>query len=164
MKHIFLTVSLALIMGVQGIYAQRIGINGDGSDPDPSAILDIKSGHAGLLIPRVELISAGDSETIENPANGLLVYVVAGAGLSPEGFYFNSGTPKSPVWIRLYTDTANEKVWRTLGNSGTLSGTHFLGTTDNQPLDFKTNNVLQFRMTTNGQLEFFEHRTFCVYR
>ncbi len=43
--------------------------------------------------------------------------------------------------------------WNITGNSGTNSGTNFIGTTDNQDLSFRVNNLLKLKLTTNGQLE-----------
>jgi hypothetical protein len=42
-------------------------------------------------------------------------------------------------------------LWTTTGNSNTVSGANFVGTADNQPLDFRVNNgrVLQLAPTTN---------------
>ena len=45
--------------------------------------------------------------------------------------------------------------WNTTGNSGTNPSTNFIGTTDNQSLVFKTNNVEQMRLSPNGRLIFF---------
>ena len=44
--------------------------------------------------------------------------------------------------------------WSTNGNSGTTNGTDFLGTTDAQDLDIRTNNIVHHRFTQQGQLEF----------
>ncbi len=44
--------------------------------------------------------------------------------------------------------------WLTSGNTGTNSTTDFLGTTDNQSLAIRTNNVTKLRLTTQGTLEF----------
>jgi len=52
-------------------YAQ-VGINTDASLPDPSAMLDIKSDTAGILIPRM---TAVQRDAINNPATGLMVFV-----------------------------------------------------------------------------------------
>jgi hypothetical protein len=43
-------------------------------------------------------------------------------------------------------------AWSLTGNAGTTAGTDFLGTTDAQPLVFKTNNVETARITANGDL------------
>jgi hypothetical protein len=40
----------------------------------------------------------------------------------------------------------NTTFWRTAGNAGTTPGTHFLGTTDNQPLELKVNNQRGLRL------------------
>jgi hypothetical protein len=45
-----------------------------------------------------------------------------------------------------------QDFWGLFGNSGTISDTHFIGTTDSQPLVFKTNNVEQLRLDTEGNL------------
>lgn len=42
--------------------------------------------------------------------------------------------------------------WRIKGNCGTNPSTHFLGTTDNQPLVFKTNKLERMRLLTNGNV------------
>lgn len=41
-------------------------------------------------------------------------------------------------------------AWLVNGNSGTTSGTNFLGTTDNQALNFRTNNVVTMRLDSLG--------------
>jgi hypothetical protein len=46
---------------------------------------------------------------------------------------------------------AHSQNWLTTGNSGTTSS-EFIGTTDNQPLIFKTNNTQVFNMTNDGKL------------
>ncbi len=51
--------------------AQRVGISNDNSQPDPSAILDIKSNSMGLLIPR---LTTAERTSIAGPAIGLTVF------------------------------------------------------------------------------------------
>ncbi|MBN1268467.1 MAG: hypothetical protein JXB04_02685 [Kiritimatiellae bacterium] len=43
-------------------------------------------------------------------------------------------------------DVAANTFWKTDGNTGTTPGTHFVGTTDNQPLDLRVNNTRAFRL------------------
>jgi hypothetical protein len=43
--------------------------------------------------------------------------------------------------------------WLLTGNSGTVSGTSFIGTTDAQDMDIRTNNVIRARITQKGQIE-----------
>ena len=64
-------VVLALLFATgSGAYAQ-MSISTDGSSPDNSAMLDLKSTSKGLLIPRM---TQPQIEAIENPANGLMVF------------------------------------------------------------------------------------------
>ncbi|MFH1118897.1 MAG: tail fiber domain-containing protein [Bacteroidota bacterium] len=55
----------------------------------------------------------------------------------------------------LYSKTSenNEPGWSLTGNTGTVNGVNFIGTIDNQPLDFRTNNLLHTRISTKGQIE-----------
>ena len=59
------------------LHAQSVGINSDGSLPDGSAILDVKSTTKGLLIPRMTVTQR---IAIAFPATGLLVYQTDGNG------------------------------------------------------------------------------------
>ncbi|HZO55658.1 MAG TPA: tail fiber domain-containing protein, partial [Bryobacteraceae bacterium] len=40
--------------------------------------------------------------------------------------------------------------WKTDGNAGTTAGTHFVGTTDNQPLEFHANGLRALRLEPNA--------------
>ena len=87
MKTTIFTTLLVLIS--LGSYAQ-VSINTDGSSPDGSAMLDVKSTDKGLLIPRMD---SAQRVAIATPATGLLVYQTDGT----DGFYFYNGTG----WISL---------------------------------------------------------------
>jgi hypothetical protein len=80
-------------------YAQNVGINADGSVPDNSAMLDIKSNVKGILIPRM---TQTERTAISLPATGLLVYQTDATA----GFYYNTSTPASPVWTLI-----GSEVW-----------------------------------------------------
>jgi hypothetical protein len=67
-KMLFL--SIILYFSLVKIFAQ-IAITPDGSAPDNSAMLDVKSTSKGLLIPRMTL---GQIQAITSPADGLQVY------------------------------------------------------------------------------------------
>ncbi len=90
MKITILTTVLVVILSL-GLSAQ-VGINADGSSPDGSAMLDVKSSDKGILIPRIELGSSltDVSFMASTPAEGLLVYN-SGANQS-KGFYFWNGS------------------------------------------------------------------------
>ncbi|MGD9700690.1 hypothetical protein [Acinetobacter sp.] len=53
----------------------QVGLNGDGSTPEPSAMLDVKSTSRGFLAPRM---TAEQKAAITSPATGLLVYQTDG--------------------------------------------------------------------------------------
>lgn len=119
------------------------------TNPDTSAALDIVNPTGGLLIPRVALTATTDTATINGiEAESLLVYNTAVVNDVTTGFYFWNGT----YWERLLSETNENENWRITGNTGTNSGTHFLGTQDNEALDVRTNNVLRTRFTTKGQI------------
>ena len=42
--------------------------------------------------------------------------------------------------------------WNITGNSGTNSSNNFIGTTDNQPLVLKSNNIESLRIKSNGNI------------
>ncbi len=92
-KAILLFVKLFIAI----ISYSQVGINTDGTNPDESAILDIKSTSLGLLIPRM---TETEKNAIALPATGLLVFQTNGA----IGFYYNKGTPVSPNWEILSAD------------------------------------------------------------
>src|SRR6187397_1404283 len=81
MKKILL-LPIVSILFFDSSFAQSVGINNDGSSPNPSAMLDVKHPNKGLLVPRVTLTGTGDVATIPSPATSLLVYNTAtnGAG------------------------------------------------------------------------------------
>ncbi|MFZ4523433.1 MAG: DUF1566 domain-containing protein [Bacteroidales bacterium] len=76
-------ISAALIMTFK-VYAQ-VSINSDATNPDNSAMLDIKSTESGLLIPRM---TETQRNSISSPAVGLMIYQMDGTS----GFYYYNGS------------------------------------------------------------------------
>ncbi len=87
MKITILTTVLVILS--LGLSAQ-VGINTDNTDPNASAMLDVKSTDKGMLIPRMD---STQREAIATPATGLLVYQTDGT----DGFYFFNGSS----WVSL---------------------------------------------------------------
>ncbi len=145
-----------LLIGItHDALCQNVGINTTGLAPNVSAMLDVESTNKGLLVPRITLLSNADATTIVTPATSLLIYNTATAGVVPNniepGYYYNSGTPASPLWQRLLSAVnTSSNAWLINGNSGTVSGTHFIGTTDNVPFNIKVNNMHSGHITSNG--------------
>ncbi len=154
-KHYLTIFSFVFLMSA---YVQaQVGIN----NTDPKASLDVTvvdplqpSAQDGLLIPRL------DSFPGTNPGadqQSMIIYLTTADGLNDPGFYFwdnNAGT--SGAWTALGDNNAiplNADFWQTEGNAGTTAA-NFLGTIDDQPLNFRTNDQEFMRLTTKGQLEF----------
>ncbi len=89
-KQLLCLVVVIILTGfiTTGLAAQNVAINTDGSDPDPSAMLDIKAENMGLLIPRVTEVNRPVT-----PATGLLIYQSDGVA----GFYYYDDTG----WIKI---------------------------------------------------------------
>jgi hypothetical protein len=137
-----LSVGILLLSSVI-VNAQNVGINATGAAPNGDAMLDISSTNKGLLVPRVNI---ADLTTITPVTGGattsLLVYNTnATTGL---GYYYWDGAD----WINMSGDD-----WKITGNGNTTSGTNFLGTTNAQALDFRTNNTIRFRVANGYQVQ-----------
>lgn len=120
----------ALVLFGLSAFAQNVGINADGSKPDPNAILDIKSGNKGLLIPRMDSLAR---KRIPD-TKGLLVF-----DISTDNFWYNTGRG----WECIPNDRDKNKggdAWLLKGNSNTKDTVNFLGTTNNVPLSIRVNN------------------------
>jgi len=102
MKKLVYSLALATILMVVNLkVVAQIGVNTDGSQPDSSAMLDVKAINKGFLPPRVSLTAINTAYPISNPAIGLLVYNTATNGAPPNdvtaGFYYWNGTR----WVRI---------------------------------------------------------------
>jgi|GEM_PF-1925326 len=95
MKTFYLFFALMLVSAIS--FAQNVGINADGSSPDGSAMLDVKSTNSGILIPRMTQAQRDD---ISSPATGLMVYQTNGT----PGFYYYNGS----AWTLIGTGSGSE--------------------------------------------------------
>ena len=69
-KHLLITALLAIFLSITFQLSAQVGINTDGSQPDPSAGLDVKFSNKGFLPPRMTHV---EMNAIPNPASGLIV-------------------------------------------------------------------------------------------
>ena len=122
MKNIIL-LSTLLTLWSSFLFSQAVSINTDNSDPDASAILDVKSTVKGMLVPRM---TTAQRTAIASPAAGLLVY-----DTDTKSFWHHQGTG----WINILS---NSTGWSLMGN--VASDSNFIGTTNNQSLLLKANN------------------------
>jgi hypothetical protein len=108
------TILAALLISASA-FAQNVAINSDGTAPDASAMLDVKSTSKGFLPPRM---TATQRTTIASPVEGLLVYQTDGT----KGLYQYNGT----AWSIL---TSSSPTYTT-GLNADLGGYVFFVTPD----------------------------------
>ena len=82
-------ITMTLVLTTSYLTNAQVGINTDGSNPDASAMMDIKSTSKGLLIPRM---TTTQRTNISSPAAGLLVF-----DTTTESFWFNTAAG----WLEL---------------------------------------------------------------
>jgi trimeric autotransporter adhesin len=90
MKTVYMCI--VMMMAIISPVLAQVAVNTDGSLPDASAMLDVKSASKGFLVPRMT-----DAERIGilSPAVGLLVYQTNGVN----GYYYYNGTS----WLLMST-------------------------------------------------------------
>jgi hypothetical protein len=141
-------ITLIILILISNYTFSQVGIG----TTTPNAILEIKASSQtapnntdGILVPRVDAFPAIDPTAAQN---GILVFLTTPFPSFPIGFYFWDHS--STAWKKMDT---GESYWKVSGNSGTINGTDFIGTTDNKDLDIRVNNVVQVRITRRGQIE-----------
>lgn len=111
--------------------AQSVGINSDGSTPNASAMLDVKSSTKGFLVPR---LTAAQKTAISSPATGLMIYQTDASA----GFYYYNGSSWAAITNLAYgcfyniatsaKKTIDNGASFLLSNNGIMSGmTHTTG-------------------------------------
>ena len=135
--------SLILLLSTFSMtYGQGVGVNEDGTDPDPSAILDVKSDSRGMLVPR---LTKAAKLGIPGPANGLLVYQTD----DTIGFWYYDINRWKPIFQNITAGTGLTgnaiEGYGTIGLEPTGITTGQYGNTDSIP---------QFTVNAFGQLVF----------
>ena len=144
-SHLRLFATTATCLAITAVLGQtnNIAINRDGAAPNSFAILDVQSTLKGVLIPRM---LNTERDLIAAPAQGLTVYVTAPN--AEEGFWYYDNA----MWNRIMPGAQ----WGLTGDAGTVPGTllgqNYLGTSDTQPLIFRTNGVERARVDLQGDL------------
>ena len=105
-----------VFMIVVGFTNAQVAINEDGSNPEPSAMLDINSLSKGILIPRMRLATR---DAIVNPEISLLIYQSDGLA----GYYYFDGT----AWTRLTETNTSANQLNELSDAVTDDTSIFLG-------------------------------------
>jgi hypothetical protein len=131
--------------------AQSVGISNATITPSGSSMLEVRSTGKGVLIPRMsraERLAINPPVAAPSATNegGLLVFQHTAASGEPAGYYFWDGA----VWVRLL-DAGSADGWLLTGNTSTVPGTDFLGTTDNVDFRIKTFGADAFNITSTGK-------------
>jgi hypothetical protein len=132
MRHHF---SLCLLLGFVclfpfRLFSQNVGIG---------TTIPLEKLHVAGNI-RLDALAGVDTRLAGIDPNGTMTEVTAGT----PGQVLVQG-PTGPVW-------QDDSGWGLLGNAGTVPATNFVGTTDNQGLAFRTNNIERARFTNSGLL------------
>ncbi len=155
-----------IVFGWNVSFSQNVSINNTGALPNVSSLLDIDAApgnNKGLLIPRIPLASATDAVTITTPATSLIVYNNGAGALLPAGYWYNSGTPASPLWVQLLHSGLPAASWLLLGNTGSTpstsaigtaigAGQNYVGTRDAKDFVIGTTNLERMRVTATGNV------------
>ena len=118
---------------------------------NPQAQLDISASNTtsptnqdGILIPRVVNLPANGVMT--SAQDGMLVFY-DNTSEDGKGFYYWDDTAND--WIKIASGTISDD-WAISGNS--INTNNFLGTTNNQPIKFRTNNTQRMILDIDGDL------------
>jgi len=120
MKNLIFLIFLVLNLSVLA----QVAVNTDGSVPDNSAMIDVKSTSKGMLVPRM---TAAQRIAIVSPATGLIVF-----DTDVNSLFTFAGS----AWVQAGTAS----TWGLSGNAGTNPANNYIGTSDNTDLIFKRNN------------------------
>jgi hypothetical protein len=122
-KYYLMMLLIFQLASVTKIYSQNIAINGTGSLPDTSAMLDVSSTNKGFLAPRMTTLQQNN---IPLPAKGLLIF-----NTTDNGFKVNTGTAASPVWTALSVGSGTTTNTLTYSNNILTSTTNGVGASVN---------------------------------
>jgi uncharacterized protein (TIGR02145 family) len=128
--RVYLTLFLVAVC-YAGTLAQ-IAVNADGSLPDNSAMLDVKSTSKGLLLPRM---TVAQRNTIASPATGLVVYCLDcdSAGAIQYFFAGRWHTQKFNSYPKVYSLTWSANVGTKPGVNQVLKAVFGYYDADNDP-------------------------------
>lgn len=82
MKQLFILI--IVLFWLTATVVAQVSINSDNSQPNPAAMLDVKSSTKGFLPPRM---THAEIDAITNPVNGLIVYCTD-CGTDGSGAFF----------------------------------------------------------------------------
>jgi hypothetical protein len=125
----------------------QVGIN----TTTPAAQLEITSSNQatpantdGIIIPRIDAFPVTNPTALQQ---GMMVYLTTVSGVNQPGFYY---------WDNItvtWKNVSGVQGWGLTGNTGTVAGTNYVGTTDANDLVFDTNALERMRIKqTTGNI------------
>lgn len=147
--HTVLSMMMIIIAMVWGSAAQaQVKVGSNPLNLNPDAVFEVESSNKGFLFPRVSLTSTVSAAPLSRFVSGMVVYNTNTVNDVAPGIYYCDGFK----WLKITAGGVSESPtanWSLNGNNNTNSN-HFLGTTDNAALRFRTNNLERMRITGNG--------------
>jgi hypothetical protein len=137
LRTILIFITFSTSYNLSGQVLGKFGSNQ--STLDPNAVLEVESTSKGVLLPR---LTTAQQNAMSAPTNGMLIYNTDSACFVLR---------RAGIWRSLCAANSGD-AWSTLGNTGTNVNSQFLGTTDNQDLAFKTNNLERIRISASGNV------------
>jgi len=141
------TVDLSSLQDGTGTDDQNLTLSGntlsieDGNSVDLSTYLDNTDNQTLSISGNNLSISGGNTVTLPSSGDDWgSQTIVTDASLT------GNGTSSSPLSVA----SSSSSAWDLTGNSGTVDGTNFIGTTDNIPLNFRVNNQKSGRIATDN--------------
>jgi hypothetical protein len=104
MKKIYLLLILVSILAINAKAQVTIGKQ---ENPDPQAVLDLKSDSLGLLPPRVRLVAINNYAPLKAHVEGMVVYNTHVTDTLRRGLYYNDGSK----WINLSPAPFTKQNW-----------------------------------------------------
>ena len=158
MKRILTVIALLLAAGAFNAATAQVAVNADGTAPDNSAMLDVKSTTKGVLIPRMTI---SQRDGITAPATGLMVFCTDNGQ-----YYYNAGAPASKNWVMMNSQwlTNGTSIYYNNGNAGIgLSNPAYRLEVRNAALGGTAGNTMPwFRVSgpasNNDQIRIFHNR------
>ncbi len=133
------SIFLAALLSGQDAQAQ-IKLGGNSIATRGDALLELESPRKGLLLPRVTSMAL-TAPPLDTAARGMIVYNV-----TDNKIYIRSNSTWKAVGEEASTG------WGLTGNSSINPATNFLGTTDAQPIIFRTNNTEAARIAADRKM------------
>lgn len=109
-----------------------------------AAAIEVESTTKGVLLPRM---NTAQQNALNSPPDGMMLFNTDSACIVIR---------RGGLWRSVCAQNSGD-AWSTLGNTGTTSS-HFLGTTDNMPLNIRTNNVRSARLSPSSGDAFFGYQ------